>query len=330
MQTRNEKILSRINYSNTTGLEIGALANPIVTPDMGNIRYVDHISTDELKEKYSNDSSIDTTKIVDVDYVWGKQTLVEITKKTSFDYLIACHVVEHVPNLVGWLEDIHSILKPGGILSLAIPDKYQCFDYNRNITQLGDVVESYLNDHRKPTSRQIFDYLSRVSHWNQSISWAGPVETPSCLTNLYSLTNAWDVTQATFRSNEYYDVHCWVFTPYSFFKILEGIAELGLLKFEPIDFYSTSGCEFFVTLKTVDSISPEKIREFYSSQILENSDNVPDETLSLSNDSLLCEVTSLKNQIISLEKQITSIENSKFWKVRTLWLKVKRYLRLVL
>lgn len=323
MQTRNDKILSNINYRNTIGLEIGALANPIVTPDMGNVRYVDHLSTDVLREKYSKDSSIDTDKIVDVDYIWGEHPLIELTQEEApFDYLIACHVIEHVPNLVGWLKEINSILKPGGVISLAIPDKYQCFDYNRDITQLGDVLESYLNDRRKPTSRQIFDYLSRVIHWDQKISWAGPVEGLSDLTNLYSLTTAWDITQATFKSNEYYDVHCWIFTPYSFFKLLEGIAELGLLKFEPINFYPTAGCEFFVTLKTVDSISPEKIQEFYSSQIFKNSNHIPSEKLSISNDALICEVTSLK-------KQITSMENTKFWKMRTLWLKIKRHLKLI-
>ena len=320
MNTRNDKILDKINFKATVGVEIGALANPIVTQSMGSVYYIDHASTEALQKKYAIDESIDKNKIVDVDYVWGEQTLIELTKqKAPFDYLIACHVIEHVPDFIGWLEEIHTILKLEGVLSLAIPNKYQCFDHDRNITQLSDVLESYLNHSRKPTPRQIFDYLSQVVHWDNRISWDGPVTDPTLIKKLYSPITAWDTTKAAFESDEYYDVHCWVFTPLSFFKLLEGLAELGLLRFEPIQFYATAGCEFFVTLKTVECVSPENISNFYS-QMVENSTNILFDIDNISKDSLV-------DEIANLRRQIKSMQNTKVWKIRESWLATKNRLR---
>ncbi|MCY7273284.1 MAG: class I SAM-dependent methyltransferase [Phormidesmis sp. CAN_BIN44] len=69
------------------------------------------------------------SKIVDVDYVWGEKSLIDLLEtEAPLDYVIASHVIEHVPDFIGWLSEVRGILKPGGILSLAIPDKRQCLD----------------------------------------------------------------------------------------------------------------------------------------------------------------------------------------------------------
>lgn len=38
-----------------------------------------------------------------------------------FDRVIAIHVLEHLPNLPACLDEVHRVLKPGGILSIVIP-----------------------------------------------------------------------------------------------------------------------------------------------------------------------------------------------------------------
>jgi ubiquinone/menaquinone biosynthesis C-methylase UbiE len=161
MMTRLEKILTCIEVSTEMGLEVGALTHPIVTRDMGKIRYIDHATTEELRSKYAHDPNVDIAKIVDVDYVWGKEGLPELVGNDApFDYLVASHVIEHVPDFIGWLKEIHTVLKVGGILSLVIPDKRYCFDYRRSVTQTADVIEAFLHHSRKPTVRQVFDYAS--------------------------------------------------------------------------------------------------------------------------------------------------------------------------
>ena len=57
-----------------------------------------------------------------VDYVWGDRTLVEaVGQGVYFDYLVASHVVEHVPDMIGWFGEIPAVLKAGGVLSLVFP-----------------------------------------------------------------------------------------------------------------------------------------------------------------------------------------------------------------
>lgn len=254
MITRLEKILACINVSTEIGLEVGALVNPIVTPDMGHVRYIDHATTDELKAKYANDPNVDVHKIVDVDYVWGKQGLPELVGQDApFDYLVASHVVEHVPDFIGWLKEIHAVLKVGGTLSLVIPDKRCCFDYHRPLTQVAEVVEAFLHHFRKPSPRQVFDYISSAVKYNDSIAWDyNTVIEPQNFKPIHSELEAWRFAQQSLLEDQYVDAHCWVFTPQSFFDLLKSLIHLELFDFKVEKFYETTGCEFYVSLKAID------------------------------------------------------------------------------
>ena len=48
---KRKKMLAAIDPSQGIGLEIGPLDSPIVTREMGNVRYVDHASTEDLRVK---------------------------------------------------------------------------------------------------------------------------------------------------------------------------------------------------------------------------------------------------------------------------------------
>ena len=263
MLTRNQKILHDIAPSKQIGLEIGALDKPIVTRKLGQIYYVDHNTTEELRSRFrSLGHQVNIDNIVDVDYVWGEKGLAELLQhQAPVDYVIASHVVEHVPDLIGWLNEIRAILKSGGILSLVIPDKRQCFDYYRSPTRLAEVAEAYLHGYRKPSSHQIFDHVNSAVAYRGSIAWSGRVNEAQ-LVPLHSIEAAWNTAKTALATREYCDVHCWVFTPTSFFKLLKEIAEVDLLKFELVQFYRTEGCEFFVSLKATDRSDPEAIANF--------------------------------------------------------------------
>ena len=254
MVTRLEKVLACIDVSTQVGLEIGALVNPIVTRDMGQVRYVDHATTDELRQKYANDPNVDIHKIVDVDYVWGKQGLPELVGQDApFDYSVASHVIEHVPDFIGWLKEIHAVLKVGGILSLVIPDKRCCFDYHRQLTQVADVVEAFLHHSRKPSPRQVFDYISSAVMYDGSIAWDCEIAIePQKIKPIHSELAAWQLAQQSTLEAAYVDAHCWVFTPQSFFDLLKSLIHLELFDFKVEKYYETSGCEFYVNLKALD------------------------------------------------------------------------------
>lgn len=269
MPTRTQKLLRCIDAANQVGVEIGALDKPIVTREMGQVYYVDHDTTEALRTRFADPShNIDLNKIVEVDYIWGEKGLAELFQgqtAAGFDYVIASHVVEHVPDLIGWLSEIRSILKPGGILSLAVPDKRQCFDYQRPVSRLSEVTEAYLQHSRKPSPQQIFDQVSSAVSYRGSTAWSGAID-PSKLSRISSTQDALNAAKTAFASGEYCDVHCWVFTPASFLQLLSEIAALDLLQFEIAEFYGTKGCEFFVSLRATQQAQPAEIKRFAESR----------------------------------------------------------------
>ena len=254
---RSKKILSHINTQCQVGLEIGPLCRPIVTRDMGKVFYVDVATTEELKVKYASDPDVSIDEIVDIDYVWGSSSLTELVEdKVPFDYLIASHVIEHVPDFIGWLQEVHTILRDDGILSLVIPNKLCCFDYYRQNTKVADILDSYIRKSRKPSPRQIFDYLSSAVRWDGRIAWdcLEKVESEK-LSFIHSEEIAWQITQDAVSNDSYVDSHCWVFTPESFFNLLKSLINLNLFDFDIKQYYPTSGCEFYVSLQALNKSS---------------------------------------------------------------------------
>jgi hypothetical protein len=321
MFTRQDKLLHCINPSHQVGIEIGPLDRPVVTREMGRVFYVDHATTEELQQKYKIDSNVDIDKIVDIDYVWGKQDLVAtIQGEGLVDYILASHVIEHVPNLIGWLNEMSQMLKVGGILTLAIPDKRRCFDFCRNTTGVPEVVEAFLENYQRPSPRQVFEHFNSAVLYKGNHAW-GEAPTSTDISRLYNISQAWHVTQKNFESDNYCDVHCWVFTPLSFFQLLSELAKIDLLKFDLVKFYPTEGCEFFVSLKSVETVNLESI----NSLIAELEVNVDDSE----KDDVVTEPTvehDTTNEF--LMETIKAMESSKFWKMRTVWFKVKKKLGL--
>src|SRR5437868_3008097 len=73
------------------------------------------------------------------------------------DYVVASHVIEHVPDLIGWLAEVREALEPGGELRLAVPDRRYTLDYRRSVSRLADVVHAWFMRARRPLPHQILD-----------------------------------------------------------------------------------------------------------------------------------------------------------------------------
>lgn len=257
--TRLEKLLQYIDPANQTGLEIGALTRPVITQAMGPVRYVDHCSTAELRAKYQTDPNIDETTIVEVSYVWGEQPLAEVVGGEKFDYIVASHVIEHVPDMVGWLRELADVLKPGGVLSLAIPDKRWSFDCRRENSHFGQMVQAFVEGRRRPNLGQVVDHFSNEVQADSQALWDGRASLAS-LHNVRQI-DEFDVMRSEERLRAYQhaiteeqlylDVHCNTFTPYSFFELLRQLATIGLLDYRVLQFHDTptNDFEFFVVLQ---------------------------------------------------------------------------------
>lgn len=250
-----EHLLKVINPTSSKGLEIGPLTNPQILKSEGEVYYVDRASTEDIIEWYSQDPNVNRNNIVPIDFVWGKETLEECTRdKGPFDYVVACHVLEHIPDLIGWLKEIAAVLKTGGIAAFAIPDKHYTFDIKRRVTTIPEIAEAHLMGYRKPSPRQIIDHFSFQTQVNATDIWAGKVD-PETLPPLYA-DPYFPVAAAERSINDdfYTDAHCTVATPRSFLHLLKWMSSIFWLDFSLEGFVETphNRLEFYIFLKKLE------------------------------------------------------------------------------
>jgi predicted SAM-dependent methyltransferase len=252
MIDRKAKLLNHIKPSSQDGLEIGPLATPTLTKSEcgGRIKYIDHATTGELREKYRHNAFVKIEDIVDVDFLWGQKTLSEAVSCTRFDYVIASHVIEHVPDMIGWLNEIAEILKEHGILSLAIPDKRFTFDILREISTPGQFIEDFILHRRHPSPQATFDHVAKYVTIDIKDVWDGKVSIRN-LVHANTLQQAYQLVEDSLVADQYYDVHVSIFTPASFLDLVKIFCQLDLLVFLVKDFYDTVRYtnEFIISLE---------------------------------------------------------------------------------
>jgi hypothetical protein len=250
---RRTRILAGLNLRDSVGVEIGALDKPLVTREMGTILYVDHADTATLRKKYEHDTGVRADAIVDIDGVWGANTLLEALGGRKVDYVLASHVIEHVPDLVTWLRELESILLPGGQIRLAIPDMRYTFDCLRRETVFSDVLPAYLARARRPMPREVIDFVSNAAEVNFDLLWhKSPARAVS--RKLYKFADAARLGEES-MNGQYHDVHCWTFTPASFARLMREIGAAGLSNLVCRAFTDTpiGGMEFYVSLAVQDT-----------------------------------------------------------------------------
>src|SRR5450432_2417461 len=98
---RRGRLLGGISPALSTGLEIGALHSPLIPREEGRVRYVDYAPAETLRANFRHPDA-NAADIVEVDIIWGERPLRDCLQE-PVDYIVASHVIEHVPNLVGWL-----------------------------------------------------------------------------------------------------------------------------------------------------------------------------------------------------------------------------------
>ncbi len=142
-------------YLHGAGIEIGALHQPLTVPPSAHVRYVDRMDVENLRKQYPE---LAKHPLVQVDIVDDGERLGTV-EDASQDFVIANHFLEHCQDPIGTIKRFFAVLKPGGILYAALPDKRYTFDKNRAVTTLQHLWE----DHEKGPER------SRLFHFEDYV-----------------------------------------------------------------------------------------------------------------------------------------------------------------
>jgi len=126
-------------YLRGSGLEIGALHEPLEVPSSASLRYVDRLSAEEQRRHYPE---LAGKALVPVDVVDDGERLATISE-ASVDFVIANHFLEHCEDPIAAIGAFLRVVRDGGIVYLAVPDKRFSFDAGREIT----TIEHLLEDH---------------------------------------------------------------------------------------------------------------------------------------------------------------------------------------
>ncbi len=130
------------------GIEIGALQSPVIAEHL-EVQYVDRYSRDQLINEYPE---LKAEEVVEVHILDDAETLASIDDESQ-DFVIANHVIEHMRDPIGALLNWSRVLRTGGRIFLAAPDKRFTFDEQRKLTSWQHLVD----DHRSPSRDRDFE-----------------------------------------------------------------------------------------------------------------------------------------------------------------------------
>lgn len=148
-------------YLHGRGVEIGALWRRFPLPSQVQVWYVDRLNGEGLLKQYPNLRG----KVVQPDLVAEAAQLP--VAPASLDFIIASHLLEHLPFPLAALRAWYETLVPGGVLLLRVPDKRYTFDRQRERTPLAHLVEEYEHPER-------FNRWAHYADWVQNVKDGKP------------------------------------------------------------------------------------------------------------------------------------------------------------
>jgi len=126
-------------YLRGSGIEIGALQNPIAVRPDTHVRYADRLTLAEARAHYPE---LNSMALVDPAIICDAAVLGPVADR-SVDFVIANHVLEHLVDPLAALGEWLRVVRPGGYVYVAIPEHTNPLDKLRNVTELDHLIADF-------------------------------------------------------------------------------------------------------------------------------------------------------------------------------------------
>lgn len=253
MTTDRVAFLKGFNDKTKTILEIGAGYNPIAPKRDGwKTHVVDHAPRADLVAKYGQAKDVDVNLIEEVDTVWSSGPLHEAIPSAlvgKVDIIIASHVLEHFPDLLGFLRSADHVVAEDGVITVAYPDRRYCFDCYRPWSTTGQVLQAHLSRDAVHPLHTAFDHHAYSALSDGRLAWGPAPYNPPQLIDPFAV--AADILRTHFDvgSGEYKDYHAWQFSPAGFELVMLELRALGLMRWWIEKLEGPTNFEFFARLR---------------------------------------------------------------------------------
>jgi len=253
MNVKSKKAKTLLSMCNLQGigLEIGGGISPLLPKSKGfNIETLDIMDKKSQIEQYESwgiKRSAESIQEVDNTMQKGGSYVDAVGKTSYFDFIAASCVIEHTVCIISFLRDCMELLRPDGILALAVPDKRFIFDHYRPLSGIAEAIDCYNKEDKSRHSTGILceQFLNYVAISNNGYSLAN---SPADVKN---------IIDSYISSDGYRDFHHWVFTKSSFELLLLDLISLGFLNNLRIISSHSQGVEFYVNIQKTEACTPE-------------------------------------------------------------------------
>ena len=185
-----------------SGLEIGALQRPLPMPARCRVTYVDRMPLADLLLHYPELRGLPIQK---PDLIDDGETLAQVAPDSQ-DFVVANHFLEHCENPIETLLNFARVLKPGGVLYMAVPDKRFTFDIDRPVTGYAVLKATFQQGHRPDREALYAEWAAFVNRAPQAEVAAAAQkllnERYSIHFNVWALSNLIDFLQQGIREFE--------------------------------------------------------------------------------------------------------------------------------
>jgi SAM-dependent methyltransferase len=247
---RDDKLLCCIDRSMRV-LEMGPYHSPVAPKRAGwNSHSVDYTDQQRLREIWARSGGNPDT-IEPVDFVWRAGKLHELVPPDlhgQFDACIASHVIEHIPDPIGFLRSLETLLTPDGVVALAVPDKRYCFDFFRPLTLMPAWLEAHERNAIRHSRRTVLESVAYFCNNRGRPDW-GQEWRPMSLSLAREMVPNELAAVGEGAESAYIDCHAWCFVPSSFRLLMLELGALGMVDFQVERMFPPQGCEFITILR---------------------------------------------------------------------------------